>query len=117
MQHPNQSNRDAQAKFLEECNPKDRRFHELAFMIGNAAFIYHQRAKSFQPTEQDWKEWLEGLPEQIRPIMLESGFEGCLGILSFTRYVNEKNDLGFDAFLQQNISPGDLKEYNDLLNK
>jgi hypothetical protein len=82
------------------------------FRIGNATYRYHQLATESEPTEEYYFEWLQGLPENIRKDMKERGFEGCKNILSFTRYVNERNDIGMDEYLKENLSPEDFKAHN-----
>lgn len=116
MTHPDPDCNRYQAEFLEKCPAGDRAMHELIFKIGNATFRYHELAKTYQPTEADWKEWIAGLPDPVQSAMREKGFDDCRTILSFTRYVNEKNDVGLDAYLKENISPKDLMEYNKILN-
>lgn len=116
MKHPDPDRNLAQEKYLRECSPEERRFLELSFKVGNATFNYHLQAKKFSPTEKDWLEWLEGLPGTVRAEMRSRGFQGCQTVLSFTRYVNEKNDVGLEEYLRQNIDPADLKEFNELVN-
>lgn len=114
MKHPDYKCNESQAEFLAQVPERERRYHELMFIVGNATVQYHRQAKEYNPTESDWKEWLEGLPENIRKSMLEEGFEKSKRILSFTRYVMEKNDIGLDDFLKANIDPEVLVEYNAL---
>lgn len=116
MTHPDPECNRYQAEFLENCSPEKRVIHELIFKIGNATFRYHQQAKRFEPGEADWNEWIEGLEEPVKSAMLEKGFEGCKNILAFTRFVNEKNDVGLDAYLKENLSEEDLSAYNKILN-
>lgn len=107
---------------LEECNlqqekriaslpPEERRNHELLFSFGNATFLYHQRSKEFNPSLQDFEEWLEGLPENIRKDKVKMGFEACRSHLSFSRYVLEKNDMGMDEFVRQLMGDEEYREY------
>jgi hypothetical protein len=56
-------------------------------------------------------EWLCGLQENIKDIMRSKGFEGCKTILPFTRYVNERNDVGMDEWMKENLSDEDYKAY------
>jgi hypothetical protein len=115
MKHPDDKCNESQAEFLAQVPEQARRYHELIFIVGNATVHYHRQAKEYHPTESDWKEWLDGLPENIRKSMVEEGFEKCKRILSFTRYVMEKNDIGLDEFLKANIAPDVLKEYYSLV--
>jgi hypothetical protein len=116
MTHPDQKCNEYQAEFLAKCSPDERSFHELIFKVGNATFRYHQLANDFSPGVADWKEWLEGLEEPMKAAMEGKGFEDCKSILSFTRYVMEKNDQGLDAYLKANLRADDLKEYNRIIN-
>lgn len=85
MTHPDPDQNKYQAEFLESCAPDKRRMHELIFKIGNATFRYHQLARSFEPTEELWNEWIEGLQEPVRSGMQSMGFEKCKTVLAFTR--------------------------------
>jgi hypothetical protein len=114
MTHPIDSCNEAQQKFLSECPPEQRRMNELIFIVGNATYRYHQQAKDFNPTIKDWEDWLEGLPENIRNYHHEEGFARSKGVLNFTRFVMEKNDVGLDQFLRDNIAPEILQEYLEL---
>ena len=93
MKHPNKEQQDNQKKFLAKLPKDQREEHARLFHFGNASYIYHQEAEELEPTETDFEEWLTGLPENIRSDMRNRGFESCKGIISFTRYVMEKNDL------------------------
>jgi len=115
VKHPDEACNQSQEEFLANCPPHQRRFNELLFTHGNISHRYHQEARTFAPTVADFKEWLEGLPENIRRDMQEKGFEACKGILSFTRYVNEKNDIGMDEYIRQRMDPEDLVEYQSFL--
>ncbi len=112
--HPDPEKRKEQSDFLARCAPDKKRFHELMFMIGNVTFRYHQEAKEYKPSMEDWREWISGLNEPIKSSMEKKGFEWCKGILSFTRYVMEKNDVGLDEYLKQHIDSKDLEEFNAL---
>ncbi len=115
MTHPDEERNKAQAKFLAGCLPEDRRFHELMFMVGNATYRYHQEARKFEPTIEDWSEWIEGLEDPIKSAMQLKGFEKSKSILSFTRYVMEKNDVGLEEYLKQSLSQKDFEDYQTIV--
>ena len=117
VKHPLEHCNISQEQYLSICPVEDRRYHELLFTYGNAVYQYHHEAKEFNPTEEDFKEWLAGLPDNISRDMEQKGFEACKGVLSFTRYVNEKNDIGMDEYVQQRMGLEDYAEYQSLLNK
>jgi len=115
VKHPDEKCNIQQEAFLAKCPENERRFHELLFTNGNISYRYHMEAKEFSPTEKDYEEWLEGLPENIRKDMQKRGFQECKSILSFTRYVNEKNDIGMDEYIRQHMDPEDFAEYQLIL--
>ncbi len=115
VKHPDQDCNQMQEAFLAQCPADQRRFQELLFTNGNITYRYHQEARTFSPTVKDFEEWLAGLPTNIRQDMQQKGFEACQRILSFTRYVNEKNDIGLEEYIQQHMDPEDLAEYQSFL--
>ncbi len=111
MQHPNKEQREVQAKFLAQLPNEQREQHARLFRFGNASYIYHKESAVLHPTEADFKEWLIALPEDLQSYMKSKGFELCKGILSFTRYVMEKNDIGMDEWMKKHLSEDDYNEY------
>jgi hypothetical protein len=115
VKHPEEKCNISQAEFLANCPADQRRFHELLFSYGNSAYIYHQQGKDFEPSKHDFEEWLEGLPENVRKEMQNKGFESCKNMLSFTRYIMEKNDVGMAEFIKQKMGSEDYAEYQSLI--
>ena len=113
MEHPNEQQRKYQAKFLIECPAEWKEFHERIFRIGNAGYIYHQLAfeTSEKTSEEYYDEWLEGLPDNIRESMKKRGFEENKYSLPFTRYVNERNDVGMKEWMKEHLSEADYQYY------
>ena len=68
----------------------------------------------YKPTPDDFKEWLQGLPNNIRSDMEKKGFDRCKTMLSFTRYVNEKNDLGMEAYIKNLFGEVLYNEYVEM---
>lgn len=56
-----------------------------------------------------------GTPENISKDMKEKGFEYCKRSLPFTRYINEKNDIGMDEFVKS-LMGEEYEEYKKLVN-
>lgn len=108
MKYPEDNYNKSQAKFLEGLSQADRPFHAMMFRIGNAASEYHKQAqKEYQPTQQDYEEWLAGLPENIRLAMRAKGFENCRTNSPFTRFVLERRDVGLDEWMKEHLSDED----------
>jgi hypothetical protein len=114
VKHPDEKYNRSQEEMLAASPPDQRRFHELIFTVGNITYRYHQRSKDFRPTQEEYEEWLEGLAEDIRIKTQGLGFEQCKTILSFTRYVMEKNDIGLQEYIRQHMDHEDYKEYLSL---
>ena len=111
MEHPDKEKREQQAKFLEQLPEHMREEHARLFRFENASNLYYQMAKKFEPTENDFLEWLEGLPENAAQYVAKIGFEACKGSASFLRYMDEKNDIGMDEFMRLNLDEDDYREY------
>lgn len=96
MEHPNSKCRIAQAEYLSRLPEEERENKARDIRIGNASYIYHQQAVPIQENRliMYYKEWLEGLPPNISRHMRMLGFEACKTMIPFTRYVNERNDIG-----------------------
>jgi len=54
---------------------------------------------------------LEGLSGNLKIDMEAKGFEECKSILSFTRYVRERQDIGLEAFVRDLMGENDFNEY------
>lgn len=115
IEHPNKKQQQNQKKLLEQLPDEQREEHARLFRFGNASYVYHQQANEYEPTETDFEEWLTGLPKNIRNDMKMQGFELCKGILSFSRYVMEKNDIGMERWMEQHLSKDDYKEYRKII--
>ena len=111
MEHPNIRQRKNQAKLLAQMPEEQRVEQARMFRFGNALYIYHRQAEQLEPSEDDFEEWLDGLPENIREDMEIQGFELCSGVLSFQRYVMEKNGIGMGEWMKEKLSDEDYKAY------
>ncbi len=115
MNHPNKKQQDNQKKFLDKLSEKEKIWHSRLFRIGNATYIYHNKSIDFEPTEELFKEWISNMENRkIALIMEQKGFEESKRALPFTRYVMEKNDIGYDQFLKENLSDEDYQYHKSL---
>lgn len=115
VKHPLEHCNASQEAMLKQFPEDQRRFHELLMSYGNATYRYHQEASEHEPTEQDYQEWLEGLPENVATGMAAKGFEWCRTVLSFTRYVNEKHDVGMEEYVRSLMGEAEYEEYKKLV--
>ena len=119
MEHPNSKCRIAQAEYLSRLPEEERENKARDIRIGNASYIYHQQAVPIQENRliMYYKEWLEGLPPNISRQMRTLGFEACKTMIPFTRYVNERNDIGMRDWMQEHLSPSDFNYWQELSKK
>lgn len=117
MKHPNKKQQENQEKFLSKLPEEQREEHARLFRFGNAAYVYHQESEQLEPTKKDFEEWLTGLPENVRRDMIIKGFELCKSVLSFSRYVMEKNDIGMGEWMEQHLSKADYNEYLKIIDR
>lgn len=92
--------------------PAERREAQAQLLrIGNASMHYYADAGSFNPSETDWVEWLEGVREPARSNFKSSGFDACKTHLAFQRYVLEKNGSGMTEFMRTHLTAEDFAFY------
>lgn len=116
MRHPNEKINQEQIELLASLSEMDREWHERIFRVGNAVYCYHLQAggknhdpTSVKPTEEDFKDWLDGLSEIVRKDMESKGFEACKAILPFTRHVLERRDIGLEEWMKKHLSEPDFE--------
>lgn len=111
--HPLAKYHQAQLDLLATLPEPQRAYHARLFRLGNASYRYQQQAAG-EVTEDDFRHWLEGLPEQMRLAMERDGFEASKHSLPLRRHALERRDLGHDAFLQAILSPEDWAYQQEL---
>lgn len=112
VKHPFKENNDKQEKFMSSIPEKDKEYHALLLSHGNACYLYHKL--DIEPTEQDFKEWVDGLGGNFKTDMESKGFDTCKSILSFTRYVREKRDIGMEEFVRERMGEEVYQKYKSL---
>ena len=113
MKHPNPKYQRKQEEFLKSCPVEHKEYFAANFRIGNAIYVYHEQAfsTSDKGLKEYYEEWLQGLPPKMAVEMKELGIEGCFTMYPFTRYVNERNDLGLRDWLREHLSKDDFDTY------
>lgn len=113
MKHPNPKYQRKQEEFLKSCPVEHKEYFAANFRIGNAIYVYHEQAfsTSDKRLKEYYEEWLQGLPPKMAVEMKELGIEGCFTMYPFTRYVNERNDLGLRDWLREHLSTDDFDIY------
>ncbi|MDJ1497658.1 hypothetical protein QNI19_32260 [Cytophagaceae bacterium DM2B3-1] len=111
VKHPIPECNIEQDQLIATLPQEKKRFMSLLFTHGNIVYRYHQKSKDLNPTKQDWKDWLNGLPQNIRQQMEKDGFEKCLTYLPFTRFLMEVNDMGLEEYIQKYMEPEDYREF------
>lgn len=111
--HPFDAQHQAQLTFLRSLPEEMRADHARLLRLGNAAFRYQQQAEG-EVTEDDFRHWLEGLPDQMRQVMEREGFEKNKTALPLRRHALERRDNGYDEFVRSLVSAEDW-EYEQSL--
>lgn len=105
---------DKQQEFLDTIklsNPDLFEMMSRQFRISNVTFRYYKLGTAFNPTVDEFKDWLEGLPPNIAEGHREMGFEKSINSLPFRRFYNELHDVGLDEYIQKHISSEDFEYY------
>ena len=101
---------DGQKEFLEKLEEPERSEHARLFRIGNVTMRYMDNDEiDFNPTEEDFENWLAGLPENIQKHFRADGLEKSKGALPFRRFYMEYNDIGLDEYLKRYLSAEDYE--------
>ncbi|PLK42074.1 hypothetical protein [Emticicia sp. TH156] len=101
VKHPNDEQNKNQESFLLNFEGAEQQSHALLFNYGNAAYPYHR----IDPTEEDYKMWLEGMPENLRIEFKVMGYEKCRSSLPLKRFANEIRDVGMDEYIKNLLTP------------
>lgn len=104
--HPFDQQHQAQLKLLRSLPEELRAEHARLLRLGNAAFCYQQQAEGLV-TEEDYRDWLAGLPDTMRRAMEQEGFEKSKSTLPLRRHALERRDQGYDEFMQATVSAED----------
>ena len=111
--HPLEKYHQSQLDFLAALPEAQRAYHARLFRLGNASYRYQKQAAG-EVTEDDFRHWLEGLPEKMRVVMERDGFEASKNSPPLRRHALERRDLGYDAFLQAALTPEDWAYQQEL---
>jgi hypothetical protein len=104
---PEPYNENQQA-FLEKLEEPERSSHARLFRIGNVTMRYMNNDEiDFDPTEEDFENWLSGLPERAQKHFRADGLEKSKGALPFRRFYMEYNDIGLDEYMKRHLSAED----------
>ncbi len=114
MKHPNPKVQSSQEDYLSQIPENERAVQAQLFRIGNAAVVYHQLADTVdvQTLGLYYSDWLQELPVTISKNMEELGFEKNRLSLMFMRYVNERNGINMDAWMEEHLSEEDYQVYH-----
>lgn len=113
VKHPDEDRNESQARYLAKCDESERLFHILMFNYGNAAYRYHE----VEPTQEDYEQWLEGLPERAKISFKKMGYENSKSALPLKRFANEMRDIGMDEYIQKLMKPEDYQAFKNLSKK
>ena len=104
--HPLDQYHRSQLTFLRDLPEEMRAYHARLFRLGNASYRYQQQAEG-EVTEDDFRDWLAGLPGKMRQAMEREGFEKNKAALPLRRHALERRDVGYDEFIRALVSAED----------
>ena len=104
--HPLDKYHQSQLQFLGNLPEEMRAYHACLFRLGNASYRYQQQAAG-DVTEDDFRHWLAGLPEKLRRVVEQEGFEKSKSALGLRRHALERRDIGYDEFVRSLVSDED----------
>lgn len=104
--HPHPRRHEQQVQALQQLPEPERAAQAQLLRVGNAAYRYHQLADN-RLTEDDFAHWVAGLPPRMRQAMTTAGFAAAGSSWAFRRHALERRNLGYAAFMQQNLSAHD----------
>ena len=100
---------ESQLKYLNQFEGETRIEMERMLRIGIVAAQYHKGDEvRFEPSHQDWEDWLGGLPERAATIFRKDGFEKGILALPFRRFYMELNDIGLEEYMAKYLSIEEL---------
>jgi hypothetical protein len=112
IKHPHKQTGENQIDFLLSRVDDNFDFWLLSMNFGNASYRYMSLARG-EETIEDFEEWLEGLPENIRKHFEEEGFEASKSAWPFRRHVMERRDIGMDEYIKRLLRPADWEKWNE----
>ena len=80
--------------------------------ITNITMEYY-RLPECTPTPENFRLWIESLPEPMKAYHNKQGFEESKGVLNYRRFILELEDIGMTDFMQTHLSPNDFAEWKD----
>lgn len=84
--------------------------------FGSVCRDYYSLA-DFNPTPENFDLWISSLSEPMKSKFKNDGFDQCKGVLNYRRFVLESDDIGFDEYLQNHLSPEDYQFVSKFINK
>ncbi len=107
IRHPSPDIHYNQVEMLNSLNEPAKSEMALLFRLGNASMHYYNTGD--EPTEEDYLDWLSGLPAGIQDDMRKKGFESCKTILSLQRHALERKDIGMENYIRGLLNTEDYQ--------
>jgi len=110
IRHPDEKIHTNQVKLLGAMSDPGKSEHAQLFRLGNAAMHYYHKT---EPTEEDFVDWLLGLPDNIKKHMTAKGYQGCKSALPLQRHALERRDVGMDQFIRKLLNDHDFEVWQN----
>jgi hypothetical protein len=79
--------------------------------LNKAITDYYEQLKHDSITIDEFKFWLESLPEPMRTHFKNESIENCKGVLNLQRFVLELRDLSLEEFLKDRLTEEEFLAY------
>ena len=103
-------------KDLLDSLPEDKRDFMAYTMRTTNASLHYYRELEADPTEEDFEEWLNILPDNLSQAFRKDGYEKCKGVLALRRHTAERNDVGMSEYMRQALSIEDFNRWMESVN-
>jgi len=110
MTHLNESYLKKQEHFLKLLSPEEQEFHARLFRIENTS-MYFLKANHIAPTLDNFKSWLNELPEDQRINLEKKGFKKCKNLPSFLDYLYSEQKGKEKRWMQEQLTKEDYQYY------
>lgn len=107
VRHPDPLLHKRQLELLDALPEAEKPEYARMLRFGNAAMHYYD--SEAQPTEDDYNDWLSGLPENIRASMRKKGYKDCKSVLGLQRHALERRDVGMSEFIRGLLNEEDFE--------
>ena len=111
VKHPDPVIHKKQIDLLEQLQDFEKPEQAQLIRIANASLQYYYKA---EPTQEDFEDLLTGLPEHLKKIFEQKGYEKCIFSFRLKRHSLERQDIGMSVFVRELLNDEDFEIWLEL---